>query len=139
MSMSGYQKAYRLSRHGQNLFKVSASVGGIENSGFVRVSLLLDTGASFTILPAQPLNELGYDLQNPLRRQEIITGKGKISAPVISLSWFNCVGQKIDNFEVVAYDIPPNLLVNGLLGMDFLCQCQAIISIGEAEIRCRQF
>ena len=133
--MPAYQKVYRLLRYGQNLLAVQATVGSREGGDFVRVRLLVDTGSSFTILPVQVLQNLGYDTRNPLRRQELVTGQGRIYVPVINVSWFNCVGQLIENFDVCAHDIPPNLRIDGLLGMDFLTRFQAVISVGDAEIK----
>lgn len=133
--MPAYQKVYRLLRYGQNLLAVQATVGSREGGDFVRVRLLVDTGSSFTILPVQVLQNMGYDTRNPLRRQELVTGQGRIYAPVINVCWFNCVGQFIENFDVFAHDIPPNLRIDGLLGMDFLTRFQAVISVGDAEIR----
>lgn len=135
--MPDYQKVYRLLRYGQNLLAVQATVGSREGGDFVRVRLLVDTGSSFTILPVQVLETLGYDTRNPLRRQELVTGQGRIYVPVINVSWFNCVGQLIENFEIVAHDIPPNIRIDGLVGMDFLTRFQAVISVGNAEIRCQ--
>ncbi|MEG4841335.1 retropepsin-like aspartic protease [Microcoleus sp. B9-D4] len=133
--MPAYPKVYRLLRYGQNLLAVQATVGSREGGDFVRVRLLVDTGSSFTILPVQVLQNLGYDTRNPLRRQELVTGQGRIYVPVINVSWFNCVGQLIENFEIVAHDIPPNIRIDGLLGMDFLTRFQAVISVSDAEIR----
>jgi len=133
--MPAYQKVYRLLRYGQNLLAVQATVSSREGGDFVRVRLLVDTGSSFTILPVQVLQNLGYDTRNPLRRQELVTGQGRIYVPVINVSWFNCVGQLIENFEIVAHDIPPNIRIDGLLGMDFLTRFQAVISVSDAEIR----
>ncbi|WP_373536076.1 TIGR02281 family clan AA aspartic protease [Microcoleus sp.] len=136
--MPDYQKAYRLLRHGRNLLAVQATIGG--NNGDAteyRVRLLVDTGASYTILPVKTLEDLGYDTRNPLRRQEIFTGQGRIYVPVINVSWFNCVGQLIENFDVFAHDIPPNIRLDGLLGMDFFTRFQTVISVCNAEIRCQ--
>ena len=77
--MPDYQKAYRLLRHGRNLLAVQATISG--NNGDAteyRVRLLVNTGASYTILPVKTLEDLGYDTRNPLRRQEIFTGQGRI-------------------------------------------------------------
>lgn len=133
--MPGYQKAYRLLPHGQNLLKVPARVGGTVRGDYVLVRLVVDTGASFTIISVEILKALGYDTDNPLRRQEIVTGQGRIYAPVVRAVWFNCVGQLVESFEVVAHSIPPNLKVDGLLGMDFLTLCRAVIDVAESEIR----
>lgn len=112
-----------------------ATIGSREGGDFLRVRLLVDTGSSFTILPVQVLQNLGYNTGNPLRRQELVTGQGIIYAPVINVSWFNCVGQLIEDFEIVAHDLPPNIRINGLIGMDFLTRFQAVISVGDAEIK----
>jgi predicted aspartyl protease len=133
--MPAYNKTYRLLRYGQNLLTVQATIGSRQGGNFVRVRLLLDTGSSFTILPVQVLQNLGYDPRNPSRSEEIATGQGRISAPVTNVSWFNCAGQIIEKFDVVAYNIPPNLPIDGLLGMDLLSHFRAIISVGDAEIR----
>jgi predicted aspartyl protease len=133
--MPNYQKVYRLLRYGQNLLAVQATIGSREGGDFLRVRLLIDTGSSFTILPVEVLQNLGYDTGNPLRRQELVTGQGRIYAPVINVSWFNCVGQFIENFEIVAHNLPPNIRINGLIGMDFLTRFGSVISVSDAEIR----
>ncbi|WP_013324681.1 retropepsin-like aspartic protease [Gloeothece verrucosa] len=129
------QKRYSLLPYGVNLFKVKAVIGGTRKGFSGRVTLLVDTGSSFTILPVQVLQQLGYNLSQPSRRRSIITGQGRTPPlPVVPVSWFNCAGQLIENFEVVAFDIPAGLQVNGLLGMDFLLSCRAVISLAQAEI-----
>jgi predicted aspartyl protease len=130
------QKAYRLYPHKPNLLLATAMIGSIQNvDDPLRVKLLVDTGASFTFLSVQTLKELGYDVNNPIRYQKIVTGNGTINSPVVMVSWFNCLGQIIKDCEVVAYTTPANLRVDGLLGMDFLTRFQAIISVREPEIR----
>ena len=133
--MPNYQKVYRLLRYGQNLLAVQATIGSREGGDFLRVRLLIDTGSSFTVLPVEVLQNLGYDMGNPLRRQELVTGQGRIYAPVINVSWFNCVGQFIEDFEIVAHNLPPNIRINGLIGMDFLTRFGSVISVSDAEIR----
>ena len=135
MVQLSYRKPYRLLRHGQNLLAANAIVGGIQGGAReYRLRLLVDTGASFTILPVQALEDLGYDLSDPYRYQDLTTAQGKISAPAISLSWFNCVGQAIEDFEILAYNLPSRLGVKGILGMDFLSHCRAVISIAKAQL-----
>lgn len=128
-------KSYHLSRYGLNLLRVNAVISGYNQKSYQRVSLLLDTGSSFTVLPRPVLEHLGYNLKYPIRHQTITTGKGNTSAlPVIEIHWFNCLGQLIENFEVVAYSIPNNIRVNGLLGMDFLTKTKAVIFIETGKI-----
>jgi aspartyl protease family protein len=97
-----YQKSFPLLAHGKNLLKVFATIGG--NNGDVseyRISLLVDTGSTYTILPTMPLKDLGYNLENPTSFEKIITGKGQIYVPIIKVSWFNCVGKFIKNFTAL--------------------------------------
>jgi predicted aspartyl protease len=134
-----FQKRYSVARYGINLLRVNATIGSekrsIEKSRFRRISLLVDTGASLTIIPKLILEDLGYDLNNPIRYQSIITGQGKTKPlPVIQLSWFNSMGQFIEDFEVITYQLPRQLQVSGVLGMDYLRQCKAVISVYSAEI-----
>lgn len=133
-----YNKSHLLFPHGKNLFKINAVIGGINKGDFYRVTLLVDTGSSMTILPVKILEDLGYNLDNPQSKQTIVTGKGTTPLiPVIQIAWFNCIGQFLKNFEVMAYNIPPVLRVDGLLGMNFLIRCQSVISIAEAKIYCQ--
>lgn len=130
-----FQKSYPLTRYGVNLLKVNATIGGIYKNDCQRLSLLVDTGASFTLIPKLILEDLGYNLQDSIRYQSIITGKGKTSPlPVVRVSWFNSMGQFIENLEVLAYQLPTHLQVSGVLGMDYLTQCKAIISVHRAVI-----
>ncbi len=109
-----FQKRYSLERYGTNLLRANATIGSAKQSSdksrLRRVSLLVDTGASLTIIPKSILEDLGYDLNNPLRYQSIITGQGKTKPlPVIQLSWFNSMGQFIEDFEVITYQLPKQL------------------------------
>jgi len=130
------QRIYRLSRYG-NLLLLQAAAGGGDGS-FRRVRLLVDTESSYTILPVEVVEYLDCDLQNPLDRIRIPTGGGIITAPVVILPWFNCLGQFVENFPIFAYTLPATTFTDGLLGMNFLIRCHAVISVAEAEIRCPQ-
>ncbi|MGH2413685.1 MAG: aspartyl protease family protein [Microcystaceae cyanobacterium] len=81
---------------------------------------LVDTGSSYTLLRLNLLKSLGCDLQKPLRQMRTTTAGGIIEAPVVSVPWFSCLGQRVDSFPIVAYTLPATTFVEGLLGMDFL-------------------
>jgi predicted aspartyl protease len=130
---------YPLEACGFNLFKIKAYLkGNISNIGGV-VELLLDTGASFTIIQPQIIQNLGYDLKKSLKT-EILTGVGGniIYAQITKMNCFSCIGTEIQDFKIRAYDpkLPPQLRVNGILGMDFLKAAGAIISINDSIIAC---
>ena len=123
--MSARRKTYRLERRGR-LLLLRAAVGGTNGQASV-LRLLLDTGSSYTMLPVEVLEALGYDTHRPLRRTRMITASGIIVAPVVRMSWFHCLGQRVEDFTVAAYTLPSGTFVDGLLGMDFLLHCKAVI------------
>lgn len=127
------QRLHRVNRW-NDLLWLRVAIGNRDGSSIVKVRLLLDTGASFTTLPTGVLQLVGCELEQPLRTQIITAASGTISAPVVAVPWFNCLGQRIENFSVVAYTIPANTFVDGLLGIDFLRKYRAIINVAEAEI-----
>jgi aspartyl protease family protein len=129
------KKCYSLIPYGYNLFKIKAVIGGISKGEFQRVNLLVDTGASFTLISRKIVIDLGYDLTKSERKQRLITGKGITSPiPVIKVSWFNCAGKIVNDFDILAYDIPRDLKVDGVLGMNFLLKFKATISLGSCKI-----
>ena len=128
-------KCYQIIPYGIDLFKVPAVIGGAKQGLFGKLFLLIDTGASFTIISNKILEQLEYDLSKTTKKQQIITGKGITSPiPIISVSWFNCAGKIINNFELLGYDIPQSLKVDGILGMNFLVKHGAIIALNSQEI-----
>ncbi len=125
---------YRLRRQG-NLLVLRAAVGGADGSVLV-LRLLLDTGASYTMLPVETVEALGCDTHHPLHRVRITAANGIIIAPVVAVPWFHCLGQRLEQWPVVAHTLPPGAFVDGLLGMDFLTRFQATIAVGTAQVSC---
>lgn len=125
-------KLYRLHRQG-NLLILHAAVGGTDGSVLI-LRLLLDTGASYTMLPVEAVEALGCDTHHPLHRIRIIAANGVIIAPVVAVPWFHCLGQRMEKWPVVAHTLPPGTFVDGLLGMDFLTHFQATIAVDRAEV-----
>ena len=78
--------------------------------------VVLDTGASFTIVATEILVRLGYDPASPLlKRQRIVTGSGVEYAPRITERSAASFGQKDANLEVLCHDLPAESLVDGLM------------------------
>ncbi len=127
-------RSYRLDRQG-NLLLLRAAVGGADG-GVVVLRLLVDTGASFTVLPVEVLEAIGCETHCPLRRVRMVAANGVIVAPVVAVPWLHCLGQRVESFQVAAHTLPPGTFVDGLLGMDFLPHCQAEITVGKATVRC---
>lgn len=130
------ERIYQLSRYG-NLLVVNAAVGGKDD--LVRkVKLLLDTGSSYTVLRSNILENIGCDLEKPSQIIRTLTPGGMVTAPRIITPWFSCLGQRVDDFPIVAYTLPATTFVDGLVGMDFLSRFDLIISLKEGLIRYRQ-
>jgi predicted aspartyl protease len=118
----------------QDLLWVKAAVGDTEGT-VIKVRLLVDTGASFTSLPTKITSLIGVASENSPKTRRVTAGNGVIVAPVVVIPWFNCLGQRIENFPVMAHTLPPVAFVDGLLGMDFLQRYRAKIGVAEAEIQ----
>jgi predicted aspartyl protease len=116
-----------------NFLLVKAAVGSLDNRSKV-VKLLLDTGANFTVLPPDLLTEVGCDLTRPLRVIKIGAAGGLIQVPIVEVPWFNCLGQRVERFPVVALKLPAAVALDGLLGMDFLKMQGAIVDIKRSRV-----
>jgi len=85
------------------------------------IPVVLDTGASLTIVATDIMAQLGYDPANPsLDRQRIVTGSGIEYAPRTAVRSATAIGQKVINLDVLCHDLPPESGVDGLLGLSFL-------------------
>lgn len=85
------------------------------------IPVVLDTGASLTIVATDLMAHLGYDPANPsLGRQRIVMGSGVEYAPRTTVRSATAIGQKVANLEVLCHDLPPESGVDGLLGLNFL-------------------
>ena len=95
----------------------------VHHGDVVRViKLVVDTGASKTVLSWSIMEGLGYDPASVKKRVRLVTASGFELAPQVSLDRFHCLGQEIRDLSVVCHDLPFDHYVDGLLGMDFLRQ-----------------
>jgi predicted aspartyl protease len=88
------------------------------------------------MLPVEALEAVGCDLRHPLREVDILTANGTITLPMVRVPWFHCLGEKVEQWPVLAHTLPlgTRAFANGLLGMDFLSRFRATIYIGRDEI-----
>ena len=127
------KKIYRLQKQ-KDLLWLRAAVGRNQDSPLL-VRLLVDTGASYTVIPTLILERLGCNLNEPLKKTTILTASGAIEVPIVAIHWFNCLGIKKENFPVVGLNLPVSAFTNGLLGMDFLREVKAVIDVAKGEIQ----
>ena len=127
------KRIYRVRRQ-QNILWLRAAVRGSNNIPLL-VRLLIDTGASYTVLPRKILERVGCNLNEPINRKKIVTANGAIEVPIVTIPSFDCLGVKKVDYPVVALDLPANSLTDGLLGMYFLDRVKAVIDVAQGEIR----
>lgn len=124
-------KQYILNKKG-NLYTLDVllQIGNIRR----KQNLIVDTGASKTIISRFTIEAMGYDILETKKFQRFVTASGTAEAPMVCVDKFFCLGKQIDNYEVVAYDLPRESLVNGLLGMDFMTMFDISISTKNGTV-----
>ena len=100
---------------------VTAQIKGIND--YMDCKLILDTGASKSIIDDGAAIRLGFDLKR-LTKDRLMTVNGGINSKILKLPKLNLFGKEFVNFEVSVLNIPPQILyfAHGLIGMDFLLQ-----------------
>lgn len=86
-------------------------------------------------MPIPILQSIACNIKQPLSRKNIITANGSISVPIVAVPLFNCMGVKRKSFPVVGLNLPARSFTDGLLGMDFLIEINAVIDVAKAEIK----
>jgi predicted aspartyl protease len=126
------QRFYQVQRQG-NLMTLRAYVA--DGDGVYQgIRLLIDTGATYTVLPVGFLNTLGYDVAGSTQKVQIAAAGGMLQVPRLVVRRFSCLGCVVDDLSVVALSLPIKAGVNGLLGMDFLARYGALIDTGKAAV-----
>ena len=85
-----------------------------------RVKMVLDTGATYTMIPWYIAEELGY---NPTESKDFIsmtTASGTIEAPLITLDYVSILDMPVKNQQVIVHNLPESSHVDGLLGINYL-------------------
>jgi predicted aspartyl protease len=124
-------KTYRLQRSG-NLCWLKAAIG-TSNGEISIFRLLIDTGASITVLPERPLKSLGYS--PTVDKIRLVGASGLIEIPLVKVAWINCLGIRAENFSVGLHTLSGMSYLDGVLGMDFLVKYQCEIFPAENVIR----
>ena len=117
-----------------DLILLSMKVEGVTKSDFRDVLVALDTGASATSIPTKTALDLGYDPYRPKYYKEIITGTQVENIPVIEVTKITAIGQPVENIDVLCYDLPQELRVAGVLGLDFISKFNINISFAKGII-----
>jgi hypothetical protein len=88
--------------------------------GAANLELLLDTGATISLIRPAILVSLGYDPDASPDRLAVTMGGGNTVCPRVLLTRLTTLGQHRIGFPVLSHSLPPGSGVDGLLGLDFL-------------------
>ena len=117
-----------------DLILLSMKVEGVDKSNFRDIWVALDTGASTTSIPTKTALDLGYDPYHPKYYKEIITGTQVENIPVIEVKKITAIGQPVENIDVLCHDLPQELRVDGVLGLNFISKFNINISFARGSI-----
>ena len=104
---------------------VDATILDVSKLKFRNTNLLLDTGASNTVIDTDFIVELGYELNEYENGEVMHTASGALDYKTTKLGSISAIGESIPEMTIIVASIPDVLLDNGimgLLGMDFLSQ-----------------
>lgn len=82
--------------------------------------LVVDTGATYTMISTATARELSIDPQQSQRTMAFQTANGVIQAPLTNLESITVGGMEIQNLTAAIHDVAPSSPVAGLLGLNFL-------------------
>ncbi len=99
----------------------------------VSVPLVLDTGATYTVLTKQTAEDLGIIALERLPKQHFLTAGGKILSPVTTLKSIRVGNAEAQNVEV-AIDADGHLPM-GLLGMTFMRHFKVTVDQEQGQVK----
>jgi len=85
-----------------------------------KIDMALDTGATYTMVPWDIAEVLGYKPELSKERVPMITASGVEKAPLIALKSLNVLGMTAHSIKTIVHDLPEKSYVDGLLGLSFL-------------------
>ncbi len=99
---------------------VFATIEGRQPGRRRRLKVALDTGATYTMIPWEIAQALGYHPERSRRRIELMTASGMVIVPLVKVKEIRALGQTVRELDVLVHDLPPGGRVEGLLGLNFL-------------------
>ena len=99
------------------------------------IRLLIDTGASLTMLTPDVLEQRGIRYQDTGRTGIFNTANGPVRAPIYKLDFLSVGDWQVNQLEIGVLDLNGGSNIDGLLGMNFLRHFQFFIDQNEALLR----
>lgn len=95
--------------------------------------LVLDTGASYVVLPWKLALAIGISI-DPNRTVQTTTATTVETVPKVIIPKVTVLGKEIENVEAIIKDLPPEAPVDGLLGLSFLKHFKLQIDFSHGEL-----
>lgn len=111
---------------------VPIRIDGPEKTRYAR--MILDTGATYTMICPEILMETGYDLTKPNRKMAITTASSIEYTPFYLVQKISALGKEITGIEVASHSFPPRIPADGLLGLNFLRNFKLTIHVNEGYL-----
>lgn len=94
---------------------------------------VLDTGAVFTTMIPELVDLIGYSPRDGVRRTRVHTAVGSEEGYLLHVAELDVLGYSMSSFPVHVFDLGHED-IDGLLGMNFLCQLNVEIRPAERRI-----
>ncbi len=114
-----------------NIILVDAKLNGFSTR------LLLDTGASNTVIDLTTLLTTGFHFKDSIDKIKIETAKGIVEAEIFVVKQLESLGITQQKYAVTAYDFIGNGIISefdGVLGLDFFENNKICIDFINSEI-----
>jgi clan AA aspartic protease (TIGR02281 family) len=108
---------------------VSASV-----NDRLSLNLVVDTGATYTMISRAAATSLGIDLEAKLPTASFRTANGVIHAPIVALQSVEVGGMRVLSLEAAVHDVFEDSAISGLLGLNFLGNFRMDIDTGKGVL-----
>lgn len=93
----------------------------------------VDTGATETVVTVARLALLGCALSSS-ERANVFTASALESAPRVRVQRIRALGHERSDFPVLAYNLPAQIGVDGMLGLDFLRGFRLTVDFREGQL-----
>jgi len=112
------------------VLSVTLAGGGVEK----KIEMALDTGATYTMIPWEVAEVLGYEPAVSKDRVSMVTASGVERAPLINLKSISVLGKGVDNVQTIVHNLPEKSYVDGLLGLSFLRRFKVCLDFQEGVL-----
>jgi len=97
--------------------------------------MALDTGATYTMIPLEIVEALGFEPAMSKRKVDVITASRVEKAPLVILNSISVLNKEAKNVGCVVHDLPQESRVEGLLGLSLLKNFTVLIDFRRGILR----